>query len=51
MARTQGKTGSAGDDASVRVKLAMVDRVGAVMPLGLYMAMLSLCSCSLESIE
>ena len=39
MARTQGETGSAGDDAFVRVKLAMVDRVGAEMLLGLYMVM------------
>ena len=39
MARTRGETGSAGDDAFVRVKLAMVDHVGAVMLLGLYMVM------------
>ena len=39
MARTQGEIGSAGDDAFVRVKLAMVVCVGAVMLLGLYMVM------------
>jgi len=39
VARTQGETGSAGDDAFVRVKLAMVDHVGVVMLLGLYMVM------------